>query len=64
MVFRNWLVERFLPVWAKESVLRERDALRRQVEDLTRENQRLRAYAAGLEYGLRRRITIRNEVNR
>lgn len=64
MGVRNWLVERFLPVWAKESLLRERDALRRQVEALEQENQRLRAYAQGLEYGLRRRIIIRNEVNR
>lgn len=59
---RKWIVDNFLPAWAKETVLKERDALKKRVEELERENENLRAYADGLEYGLRRRITIRNEV--
>lgn len=57
--FKNWLYLRFLPVYAKESVLKERDELKRQVSALEQKNRELRAYAAGLEYALRRKIVIK-----
>lgn len=49
---RRWLVQRFLPAWAKETIMEENESLRRQLDRLRRENERLRAYADGLEQGL------------
>lgn len=49
---KQWLVRRFLPAWAKETVLDENKQLRRELAELRAENARLRAYADGLELGL------------
>lgn len=49
----SWLVETFLPMWAKETVQKENRALRRENRALTDELDRLRAYCKGLEMGLR-----------
>lgn len=57
--FKNWLYLHFLPVYAKESILKERDELKKQVAALEQKNRELRAYAAGLEYALRRKIVIK-----
>lgn len=59
---RDWLILHFLPVWAKESVYRENQQLRKELERRQQEIDRLTAYAAGLEFALRRRIVIKNEV--
>lgn len=59
---RDWLLLRFLPAWAKESVYRENQRLRERLEQQRHELDRLTAYTAGLEMALRRRIVIRNEV--
>lgn len=48
---KNWLVEHFLPMWAKETVLRDNRALRRDIRQLRRENECLKAYIRGLEKG-------------
>lgn len=58
--FRKWLIEVFLPTWAKESVVKENDALREQNRKLSDEINRLNAYIDGLEAGIRaqRRIII------
>lgn len=61
---RAWFLMRFLPAWAKESVYRENEELRRRVSELKGEIARLEAYAAGLERGLRRGVTIHNEVGK
>lgn len=60
--FRKWLLERFLPTWAKESVVRENEALRHQLMERNQEIERLNAYIEGLEAGIRaqRRIVINN----
>lgn len=50
---KKWLIERFLPMWAKESVLRENRALRRQVRALEQALETQRAYIRGLEKGVR-----------
>ena len=42
----GWLVTRFLPVWAKETILEENKRLRAELE------QQRAAYARGLEEGL------------
>lgn len=61
---KAWLLDIALPIWAKESLKKDNEKLRNMIKELEMENARLRAYAAGLEYGLKRRITIRNEVSR
>lgn len=62
--FRRWLLERFLPAWAKDSVYRENAALRDKLERQEQEIRRLNAYIEGMEGGLRamRRIVIQNGV--
>ena len=50
---KNWLMNRFLPMWAKETVLRENRQLRRENRDLQQQVSRLEAYAQGLRIGLR-----------
>lgn len=59
---KDWLLLRFLPAWAKESVYAENRRLRERIEEQRHEIDRLEAYSAGLEYALRRRVVIRNEV--
>lgn len=60
--FRKWLLERFLPTWAKESVYKENAALRERIATQQREIERLNAYIDGLEAGIKsqRRIVINN----
>ncbi len=59
---KNWLYLRFLPAWAKEGVYKENQQLREKIADQKHEIDRLNAYAAGLEYALKRRVVIKNEV--
>ncbi len=61
---KTWLLERFLPAWAKDSVYRENKRLLARLEQRDQEIHELTAYIDGLEAGLRalRRVTIRNEV--
>lgn len=59
---RDWLLLRFLPAWAKESVYAENKRLRDRLEEKQHEIDRLNAYASGLEYALRRRVVVKNEV--
>lgn len=61
---REWLLLHFLPAWAKESVYAENQRLKKRIEEQRQEIDRLNAYAAGLEYALKRRIVIRNEVGK
>ena len=62
--FRSWLVLRFLPTWAKETVFKENEELRQRNLELKSEIYRLKAYINGLEYGMKRRITINNGVDK
>ncbi len=57
---KKWLMERFLPMWAKESVLRDNRALRRQVRLLEQALEKQRAYIRGLEKGLRSAKKLRD----
>ena len=50
---KKWFLETFLPMWAKETVLRDNRALARSLRDERQENARLQAYIRGLEKGLR-----------
>lgn len=59
-----WLLERFLPAWAKDSVYQENKQLLAQLERQKQEIRELHAYIDGMDVCLRslRRVTIRNEV--
>ena len=48
----GWLITRFLPVWAKETILEENKRLCAELEQQRAENRELRAYARGLELSL------------
>ena len=63
---RTWLLERFLPAWAKDSVYRENKLLRDKLADQAQEMRELNAYIDGLETALRaaRRVVIQNGVSR
>lgn len=61
---KRWLWERFLPLWCREDLLAENEAQRCRIDRLQAENDRLRAYIAGLEYAARRRVTINNYLGR
>lgn len=51
---KKWLTERFLPMWAKETVLRDARLLLAENAKLRQENQKLQAYIRGIRLGLRR----------
>ena len=58
---KNWFYNRFLPMWAKETVLADNRKLLKEVEDLRLQLMQKKAYIAGLEDGIRaqRRIIIK-----
>ena len=64
--FKSWLINIFLPAWAKDSIYRENEALRFEVSDLRAKLREREAFIEGLERGVRaqRRIVINNEVKK
>lgn len=52
---KKWLLERFLPMWAKQTVLQDNKRLTRQLRQLQQENEKLTSYIKGLHTGLRRK---------
>ena len=59
---KKWLCNRFLPMWAKETVLSDNRRLKRQVRTLEQEIVEMKAYIQGLETGIRagKRVIIHN----
>lgn len=57
---KKWFLERFLPMWAKETVLRDNRQLHRENRKLEQKVQLLEQYIQGLEAGIRagRKIQI------
>ena len=56
---KTWLLERFLPAWAKDSAYRENMALREKLAEREQEIRELNAYLDGVENAIRRqRIVI------
>lgn len=57
---KRWLIERWLPTWAREEMLDELRRRQTEINDLREHNARLQAYIDGLEAGIRaqRRIII------
>lgn len=52
---RKWLTEKFLPLWAKETVLRENKQLRAENEVLRQKLNEHDSYIRGIHLGLRAR---------
>lgn len=52
---KKWFIDSFLPMWAKETVLSDNHRLKRQLQRLQAENERLQAYIRGIHAGLVRR---------
>lgn len=50
---KKWLTERFLPMWAKETVLADNRRLRRENAALYREVREQQAYIRGIRAGMR-----------
>ena len=59
---KKWIVERFLPMWAKETVLSDNRRLIDENLRLRQKNSQLQAYIDGVHTGIRtaKRITIHN----
>ena len=57
---KRWLIERILPVWAREELMGEIEKLQKQNEALRHELALRNEYISGLECGIRtqRRIII------
>lgn len=52
---KNWLIKTYLPLWAKETVLRDNRQLRAENADLQRKLRELESYIRGIHMGLRGR---------
>lgn len=57
---KKWLIDRFLPMWAKETVLMDNRRLKRELRQNQQEMEKMKMYIQGLETGMRavKRITI------
>ena len=52
---RKWLTEKYLPLWAKETVLRDNKLLQAENEVLRQKINELESYIQGFHVGLRGR---------
>lgn len=50
---KRWLIDGFLPMWAKQTVLEDNRSLIKQLREVRNENRELKAYIQGLEQGIR-----------
>lgn len=59
---KRWFFERFLPMWAKETVLSDNRALRAKNTALEEKVRQLESYISGMQAGLRatRKLQIYN----
>lgn len=59
-MMKKWLIDGFLPMWAKETVLADNRRLKRQLRQTEQENKEMKAYIQGLETGIRagKKITV------
>lgn len=62
---KHWLITRVLPVWAKESLLRENEHLTEENRELKARINQLLSYIDGLEAGMKsqRRVVINNNLS-
>ena len=50
---KKWLVEQYLPAYAREALLEENARLKKDLEEARGELREMQHYAAGLEYTVR-----------
>lgn len=57
---KSWFLERFLPMWAKETVFTENKRLMQRVSELQQKLEKQNAYIEGLEAGMKshRRVIV------
>lgn len=55
---KAWIINKFLPAWCRDSLMRENQALARKNQQQAQEIAQLRAYIDGLEYAVKRRTQI------
>lgn len=60
---KKWLINGFLPMWAKQTVLADNRHLTKEIRALRNENRELKIYIEGLERGMRasKRVQIYNQ---
>lgn len=50
---KKWLVDRYLPAYAREVLMEENERLRKELDATRSELREMQHYAAGLEYAVR-----------
>jgi len=55
---RTWILERFLPAWAKDSVYRENAALLEKIAEQEQKIRELNAFIDGIETALRKQRVV------
>lgn len=58
---KRWLIERFLPMWAKETVLFDNRCLQRENRQLSQRLRELESYIRGLHRGMSRRQSTKSK---
>lgn len=59
---KKWFLERFLPMWAKETVLKDNRRMAREIRALQQENEKLKCYINGIHKGLRAGSKYKEEL--
>ena len=52
-MMKKWLMDNFLPMWAKETVLSENRTLKKEIQALEYDVACLQAYIRGMQAGMR-----------
>ena len=61
--FKNWLLNKFLPVWAKETLKKDNDMLLAKNIELEHKIAEQQSYIEGLEFAIRHnKIIIKGDV--
>ena len=58
---KKWFLERFLPMWAKETVLFDNRCLQRENRQLSQRIRELESYIRGLHRGMGRRQSTKSK---
>lgn len=55
---KSWFFDHFLPMWAKETLLKDLRNLEREYQEKEQELDRMKHYLAGMEAGIRKQRKI------